>query len=87
MTGEQADHPVGNFYAPIRALLDGAVSAGFIQPQNLSLLTILDLEHGRAGAKASNLEEAIVGQWGARVIKALEEWTPPVCRFITPWRI
>jgi hypothetical protein len=47
--------------------LEGAKEAGFIQPQNLSLLTIVDLDNEGKGE-----------EWGAKVVKALESWTPPV---------
>jgi len=48
-------------------LLQGAKEAGFIQPQNLSLVTIIDLENEGEGE-----------QWGTKVVKDLEDWTPPV---------
>lgn len=65
---------VGNFYAPVRTLLEGAVAAGFIQEKNLKLVNIVDLD----GSKATNFEESRVDEWGPTVIKALNEWTPPV---------
>jgi hypothetical protein len=42
----EANPLVGNFYTPMVALLEGGVSAGFIAPQNLSLLKVVDLEGG-----------------------------------------
>lgn len=56
------------------ALLDGAVSAGFIAPQNLSLLKIVNLE----GGDAANADETRVEEWGPAVLKALKEWSLPV---------
>ena len=47
--------------------MDGAKEAGFIQPQNLSLVTIIDLDNEGEGE-----------QWGTKVVKDLEDWTPPV---------
>jgi hypothetical protein len=55
--------------------LEGAKEAGFIQPQNLSLVTIIDLENEGEGE-----------QWGTKVVKALEEWTPPVSPLPFPRR-
>jgi len=52
-------------------LLQGAKEAGFIQPQNLSLVTIIDLESEGEGE-----------QWGTKVVKDLEDWTPPVSFFL-----
>ena len=65
---------VGNFYAPIRTLLDGAVAAGFIKEENLALVQIIDLP----GGKAANFEEAKADEWGPAAVKALQEWSPTV---------
>lgn len=65
---------VGNFYAPIRTLLEGAVAAGFILEKNLALVKVIDLD----GGKAANFEEARADEWGPAVIKALKEWEPLV---------
>ena len=74
-TTERRLFVVGNFYAPIRTLLEGATEAGFIQSQNLSLVTILDVESEGEGE-----------EWGTKVVKALEDWTPPVSHILASRR-
>jgi hypothetical protein len=63
---------VDNFYAPIRTLCEASVAAGFIKAENLSHLTIVDIDNTKAGRE----EEASL--WGEAVVKALNEWKPPV---------
>lgn len=65
---------MGNFYAPVKTLLDGAVAAGFIKEENLALVQIIDLP----GGKAANFEEAKADEWGPAAVKALQEWSAPV---------
>lgn len=62
---------VGNFYTPLRGLLENAVTAGFVAPQNLALCQIVDLP----GGSAANLDESRAGEWGEATIKALKEWS------------
>lgn len=54
---------VNNFYTPLRTQIDVAVSEGFIQPINLSLLKIVDLQEGDGHE-----------DWGKRCMEALEDW-------------
>ena len=62
---------VGNFYTPLRGLLENAVNAGFVAPQNLSLCHIIDLP----GGSAANIDESRAGEWGEVTMKALREWS------------
>ncbi len=54
---------MNNFYTPLRTQIDVAVSEGFIQPINLSLLKIVDLQEGDGHE-----------DWGKRCMEALEDW-------------
>jgi hypothetical protein len=76
----EANTSVGNFYTPMVALLEGGVSAGFIAPQNLSLLKVVDLE----GGAEANADDSKADQWGAAVLKALKEWSLPVGTVVVP---
>jgi hypothetical protein len=60
-------------------LFEAGVAAGFIQEKNLALVNIIDLDGGKGGSKAANFEENFADRWGSVAIKALDEWTPPVC--------
>jgi len=55
---------VGGLYEPLKALLKNSVEAGFIRPENLSLVQVLDIP------SSANIEE-----WGPATIRALKEWT------------
>lgn len=65
--------PVNNMYSPLRALLESSVASGFIKPENLSLMHIIDLPGG-------NTDGGRAEEWGAAAIEALREWSLPVCR-------
>ena len=62
---------VGNLFEPFRALLQASVDAGFIQAENLSLVTILDLP----GGVEANTKDESANEWGAATVKALKEWS------------
>jgi hypothetical protein len=55
---------VGGLYEPMKALLKNSVEAGFIRPENLSLVQILDIP------SSANIEE-----WGPATVKALRDFT------------
>ncbi|GMK58875.1 hypothetical protein CspeluHIS016_0603170 [Cutaneotrichosporon spelunceum] len=63
---------VDNFYSPLRALLEGAVGSGFIKPENLSLLRIIDLPGEGGNSNAARAEE-----WGPAAVEALRQWSLP----------
>ena len=55
----------------MRALFENAVEAGFISPENLSLLRIVDLD----GGATANADEARAGEWGQAALLALQQWS------------
>lgn len=57
-----------NFYTPLRDLVESASKSGFINPENLSLVSIVDLPEG------GNSDEDRAEEWGAAAIKALKEF-------------
>lgn len=50
-------------------MFESAVAAGFIKPENLSLVKVVDI-----GDAAENADESRAGEWGAAAIRALKEW-------------
>ncbi|ORX39982.1 lysine decarboxylase-domain-containing protein [Kockovaella imperatae] len=62
---------INNIFTPLRTLLQNAVEAGFIQPQNLALVQILDLP----GGAQANSDERQADAWGPATITALKEWS------------
>lgn len=64
-----ADKPVDNFYTPLRDMFESASTAGFINPENLSLVTIVDLP-----GEGANRDTAKAGEWGQAALKALSEF-------------
>lgn len=63
---------VNNFYSPLRALFETAVSAGFIKAENLFLVKIIDLPNG------GNTDASRAAEWGQAAVDALREWALPV---------
>lgn len=66
----QSSRTVDNFYTPLRDLVESAAKSGFINPENLSLVKIVDLD-GEGG----NSDESRAEEWGGAAIKALKEFT------------
>ncbi|KAL1406820.1 hypothetical protein Q8F55_006229 [Vanrija albida] len=64
---------IGNFYTSLQTLVENAVTAGFIQPQNVKLMTVVNLP----GGPEANADPAKAGEWGAATVKALQEWEFP----------
>jgi hypothetical protein len=62
---------VDNFYTPLRDLIQSASKSGFINPENLSLVSIVDLP----GGEGANSDEDRAEEWGAAALKALKEFT------------
>lgn len=62
--------PVGNFFSPLRSLLENAVNAGFISLQNLALLRIVDID-----PTPGSLGEGPADEWGSAAIQALDNWS------------
>ncbi|WWC89939.1 uncharacterized protein L201_004868 [Kwoniella dendrophila CBS 6074] len=61
---------IGNFYTHLYAQFLSSVEAGFIAPNNLSLLKLVDLE----GGEKANSDESKAEEWGKAALKALDEW-------------
>lgn len=59
------------------------MKSGFIAPENLSLMRIVDLP----GGEADNADESKAGEWGLAVVKALQEWSTAVCDALAPARL
>jgi hypothetical protein len=55
-----------NYYEPVRKMIESSIEAGFVQPLNDRLITIVD------GPK--NLEEHESFDWGAAALGALASW-------------
>ncbi|WOO84389.1 Cytokinin riboside 5'-monophosphate phosphoribohydrolase LOG5 [Vanrija pseudolonga] len=64
---------IGNFYTALQTLVENAVTAGFIQPINLKLMTVVNLP----GGPEANADPTKAGEWGAATVKALQEWQFP----------
>ncbi|RXK38603.1 TIGR00730 family protein [Tremella mesenterica] len=62
---------VGNFYTPLRILFESAAKAGFINPENLSLMRIVDLP----GGESANSDVSLAGGWGEATVSALRAWS------------
>ncbi|KAK8869710.1 hypothetical protein IAR55_000278 [Kwoniella newhampshirensis] len=62
---------IGNFYTHLHQQFLASVEAGFIAPENLSLMQLVSLD----GDDRANLDESRAGDWGAAAVKALEKWT------------
>lgn len=73
--------PVNNFYTPLQTLFDSASSAGFINPENLSLVKIVDLPDG----PEANADPTKAGEWGQAALNAIRDFTfsvsPPLYVF------
>jgi predicted Rossmann-fold nucleotide-binding protein len=67
---------VNNLFTPLRKLFEDASESGFINPENLSLVSIVDLPEG----EAANADESKAGEWGAAAVKALRDWSVSVSR-------
>lgn len=50
------------------------MKSGFIAPENLSLMRIVDLP----GGEVDNADESKAGEWGPAAVKALKEWSTEV---------
>ncbi len=50
------------------------MKSGFIAPENLSLMRIVDLP----GGELDNADETKAGEWGSAAVKALKEWSTEV---------
>lgn len=66
---------MNNFYSPLRTLFEGAVSSGFIKPENLSLVRIIDLPGD------GNTDGSRAAEWGPAAVDALRQWALPVSSF------
>jgi hypothetical protein len=58
----------------LRKLFEDASESGFINPENLSLVSIVDLPEG----EAANADESKAGEWGEAAVKALRDWSVSV---------
>lgn len=56
------------YYDPLRALIKGAIAAGFIKPRNERLVIFIDCPPGI---------DATCFDWGNAALAALEAWAPP----------
>lgn len=63
---------MNNFYSPLRALFEGAVTAGFVKSENLALVRIIDLPND------GNTDASRAAEWGAAAVEALRQWALPV---------
>jgi hypothetical protein len=59
----------------LKKLFEDSVDAGFINPENVALVTFVDLP----GGEAANADESRAEQWGEAAINALRDWSQPVC--------
>lgn len=72
---------IGNFFTHLYKQFENSVEAGFIAPNNLSLLRVVDLE----GGEEANIDETRADEWGQAALKALKEWSVGVSNF-SFWR-
>lgn len=59
---------VRNYYAALREQIRVSVEAGFVRAENVQLITFLD--------GPTNIDEHDEFDWGAAVVKTLDEWKP-----------
>ncbi|OXG21545.1 lysine decarboxylase [Cryptococcus neoformans Tu401-1] len=62
---------ISNFFTHLYKQFENSVEAGFIAPNNLSLLRLVDLE----GGEEANIDETRADEWGQAALKALKEWS------------
>lgn len=72
-----------SYYSPLREMLDKGVEAGFIYPENRSLLQVVDLDPSDPSA---NSDESRVGEWGLAAVEALEKFKFAVSRRVNGMR-
>ena len=65
------------FWEPFRDLVNIGAREGFIQPQNTSLVKIVDGPEDRVEHEAFD--------WGKAAIEAIDSWTPPDKQDIYDW--
>jgi hypothetical protein len=70
-----ADTSVDNFYTPLRTLIESASSAGFINPENLSLVKVVDLP----GGEPANADPSKASEWGQIAVDAVRDFKFSVC--------
>ncbi|KAI9638051.1 uncharacterized protein MKK02DRAFT_42433 [Dioszegia hungarica] len=62
---------IDNFYTPLQTLFTSASSSGFINPENLSLVKIVDLP----GGEKDNADPSKAGEWGQVAVDAIKKFT------------
>jgi predicted Rossmann-fold nucleotide-binding protein len=66
-----------NFWEPLRQLVQGATSRGFIQPRNSGLITFVD--------GPEDLSQHASFDWGSAAIKAIDGWNSNAVQPIFDW--